>query len=452
LISPERLVEDALLNEADIAAPPDFPARQVDYEAAKAWKMELLDCSSVRFFQRGSAHPLRAAYEAFCAQNAAWLDDFALYMALKMAHGQRAWVEWPTAYAQRQPQALSQARRELATQIARHKFAQFAFFRQWARTRSEAARRGIRVIGDLAIFVAHDSADVWSHPELFSLDINGNPTVVAGVPPDYFSATGQRWGNPLYRWETQRATGYAWWIERVRQALRVYDIIRLDHFRGFESYWEIPSSAPDATQGAWKPGPGADLFHAIRAVLGDVPFIAEDLGDITPKVRALQHSLRLPGMRVLQFAFGSSADSHDLPHNYTANSVVYTGTHDNDTTRGWFATREGGERAYALAYLGCAPEDVTWAMIRTAYSSVARTAIVPLQDVLDLGSEARLNTPSRLEGAWVWRYAEGDLTSAHAERLRTLGQRYGRSPTYTYERDSQPQPQIPTQYPAAAYA
>lgn len=452
LISPERLVEDALLDEGDIATSPDFPARQVDYEATNAWKSRLLDCASARFAQRASAHPLRAAYEVFCAQNAAWLDDFALFMALKVAHGLRAWVEWPAAYAQRQPLALAQARRELRAEIERHKFAQFVFFRQWGRARADAARRGVRVIGDLAIFVAHDSADVWSHPELFSLDAHGQPTVVAGVPPDYFSATGQRWGNPLYRWETLRATGYAWWIARVRQALRVYDIIRLDHFRGFESYWEIPGWAPDATQGSWKPGPGVDLFHAIRAALGDVPFIAEDLGVITPEVRALQRSLGFPGMRVLQFAFGSNASSHDLPHNYTANSVVYTGTHDNDTTRGWFATREGDERAYALAYLGCAPEDVTWAMIRAAYASVARTAIVPLQDILDLGSEARLNTPSRLEGNWAWRYAEGDLTAAHAERLRTLAQRYGRAPTPAYEPDPQPQPQLPAQYLTPIYA
>jgi 4-alpha-glucanotransferase len=427
LISPERLVEDGLLDADDIAAPPDFPARRVDYCAVTAWKMELLGRASARFACL-SDHPLRGAYDAFRAQSANWLDDFTLFMALKERHGLRAWVEWPRQYAQRDPEALAEARCDLADQIALHQFAQFAFFRQWARAREEAARRGVRVIGDLAIFVAHDSADVWSHPELFALDDEGQPLVVAGVPPDYFSVTGQRWGNPLYRWETLRESGYAWWVERVRQALRVYDIIRLDHFRGFEAYWEIPSGAPNAVQGAWRPGPGADLFRAIREALGEVPFIAEDLGVITPEVRALRREMGFPGMRVLQFAFGATARSHDLPHNYTPNAVVYTGTHDNDTTRGWFATRAGRERAYALAYLDCEPERVTWAMIRAACASVARMAVVPLQDVLDLGSEARLNTPSLLDGNWAWRYAEGDLTAAHAWRLRKLAKLYGRLP------------------------
>lgn len=306
------------------------------------------------------------------------------------------------------------------------RFAQFIFFRQWARTRAEAERRGLRIIGDLAIFVAHDSADVWARREDFSLDEAGQPVVVAGVPPDYFSKTGQRWGNPLYRWDALAAGGYRWWIERVRQALKVYDIIRLDHFRGFESYWEIPGDAPDARKGAWKPGPGVDLFTAIRAELGEVPFIAEDLGVITPAVRALQRGLSLPGMRVLQFAFSGTARGHDLPHNYTPNTAVYTGTHDNDTTRGWFATRKGHERAYALAYLNCEPQDVTWAMIRAAYASVARMAIIPLQDALDLGSEARMNFPSRPDGNWEWRYAESDLTDALAQRLRALAECYGR--------------------------
>jgi 4-alpha-glucanotransferase len=425
LISPERLIADGLLTADEIASPPDFPARRVDYGAATPWKMELLATACARFMERPD-HPLHAAYDEFCAQNAGWLDDFALFMALKGAHELRAWVEWPSKYAQRQPQALAEARSTLAGEIALHRFAQFIFFRQWARAREEAARRGVRIIGDLAIFVAHDSADVWSHREDYFLDDAGRPTVVAGVPPDYFSKTGQRWGNPIYRWGALKSGGYQWWIARVRQALKVYDIIRLDHFRGFESYWEIPGDAPDAVQGAWKPGPGADLFMAIREALGDVPFIAEDLGVITPEVRALQRGLGFPGMRVLQFGFSGGPRNHDLPHNYTSSAVVYTGTHDNDTTRGWFTTRTGHERSYALEYLNCEPELVTWAMIRAAYASVARMALLPLQDVLDLGTEARMNLPSQLEGAWEWRYADGDLTFSHAQRLRKLSELYGR--------------------------
>jgi 4-alpha-glucanotransferase len=425
LISPERLVEDGLLTAADIAQAPAFPEGRVDYSSAGEWKMRLLADACGRFMEQPH-HPLRGAYDEFWTQSAGWLDDFTLFMALKEAHEQRSWVEWPRCYAQREPQALAEARRELADPIALHRFAQFIFFRQWARTREEAARRGVRIIGDLAIFVAHDSADVWAHPEDYFLDEDGQPTVVAGVPPDYFSMTGQRWGNPLYRWDALRERGYRWWIDRVRQALRVYDIIRLDHFRGFESYWEIPGDAPDAVQGAWKPGPGADLFQAIREDLGEAPFIAEDLGVITPEVRALQGALGFPGMRVLQFAFSGAAGNHDLPHNYTPSAVGYTGTHDNDTTRGWFATREGHERAYALEYLDCQPEDVAPAMIRAAYASVARMAIIPLQDVLDLGSEARMNYPSQPDGNWEWRYAEGDLTPAHAQRLRKLAELYGR--------------------------
>ena len=425
LISPQRLIEHDLLTRADLASAPDFPTRRVDYGPVAEWTMALLGKARARFDDQPD-HPLQAAYDEFCAENAGWLDDFALFMALKGAHGQRAWVEWPKRYAQRQPQALAEARRTLADEIALQRFAQFIFFRQWAFARAEAAQRGVRIIGDLAIFVAHDSADVWSHRDDYSMDESGRPSVVAGVPPDYFSDTGQRWGNPLYRWDAMAADGYQWWIARVRQALKVYDIIRLDHFRGFESYWEIPGDAPNAVQGAWKPGPGADLFTTIRAALGEVPFIAEDLGVITPPVRTLQRELGFPGMRVLQFGFSGGPRNHDLPHNYTSHAVVYTGTHDNDTTRGWFAAREGHEREYALQYLGCAPEDITWAMIRAAYASVARLALVPLQDVLDIGSEGRMNFPSQPDGNWEWRFAEGDLTFTHAQRLRTLAETYGR--------------------------
>jgi len=425
LISPERLVADHLLPHAALAEAPAFPTDHVDYGAVVPWKMELLRRASERHHARKHS-ALHEAYDRFRDENAAWLPELALFMALKDAHGQRAWVEWPEPYAQRDPEALAEARRTLASEIEAHTFAQFLFFHQWDMLRELAHARGLQIIGDLAIFVSHDSADVWSHPEFFTLDERGQPTAVAGVPPDYFSATGQRWGNPLYRWDVLSETGYRWWVERVRQALRVYDIIRLDHFRGFEAYWEVPAYEPTAAHGAWRPGPREALFMAIREELGDVPFIAEDLGVITPEVRALQEGLGLPGMRVLQFAFSAGADNHDLPHNYIPDCVVYTGTHDNDTTRGWFTTREGAERDYALNYLQCAPEAVSAAMIRLAYASVAQMALVPMQDVLDCGSEARMNFPSRPDGNWEWRFSDDDLSHDRAHWLRHLTTLYGR--------------------------
>ena len=425
LISPDRLLEDSLLTEADLMPVPVFPDRYVDYGAVVPWKMGLLRASFARFTAHANTE-LRDECETFCAEQRDWLDDFALFMALKATHDQRAWVEWPERYARRDPQALTEARRGLASEIAFQRYAQFLFFRQWRVARHEARARNIRIVGDLAIFVAHDSADVWAHPDLFYLDAHGQPTSVAGVPPDYFSPTGQRWGNPLYRWNRLAATNYAWWVARVRSALELEDIIRLDHFRGFHAYWKVPAASPDAAQGRWAAGPGADLFRAIRAELGDAPFIAEDLGVITPGVRALQRELGFPGMRVLQFAFGDDAGHRDLPHNYTRNTVVYTGTHDNDTTRGWFESRHGAERRHVLDYLHCQPERVVDAMIRAAQASVATMALIPMQDVLHLGSEARMNFPSRPDGNWGWRFTANDLrpeTSAHLKALATL---YGR--------------------------
>jgi len=425
LISPDRLAEDHLLPREVFTRTPDFPGERVDFGSVVAWKLELLRQAQAHF---DAAHPLRPAYDRFRQENAAWLDDFALFMALKEAHEQRAWVEWPAPYALRAPEALAEARRTLAQQIETHAFAQFLFFRQWKALREAAHARGIQIIGDLAIFVAHDSADVWAHPEYFDLDDAGQPHSVAGVPPDYFSATGQRWGNPLYRWDTLSDCGYGWWVERVRQALRIYDIIRLDHFRGFEAYWAVAASEPTAERGEWQPGPGIALFNAIREELGEAPFIAEDLGVITPEVRALQAALGLPGMRVLQFAFTSGAENHDLPHNYTPDALVYTGTHDNDTTRGWFNASEGVERDFALAYLHCAPAQVVRELIRLAYASVARVALTPMQDVLALGSEARMNFPSRAEGNWEWRFTAADLTDTRATWLKELATVYGRWP------------------------
>ncbi|HKS70884.1 MAG TPA: 4-alpha-glucanotransferase, partial [Ktedonobacterales bacterium] len=352
---------------------------------------------------------------------------YALFAALKDAHDGAAWTRWPEPLRERDESALAAARERLAEDVRFHEFSQFLFFRQWQAVRTAAHERGIRIIGDLPIFVAHDSADAWAHRELFQLDARGEPLVVAGVPPDYYSPTGQRWGNPLYHWDALKQSGYAWWIERVRAALELVDIIRLDHFRGFHAYWEIPGQDETAERGRWVPGPGAALFEAIRAGgFGDVPLIAEDLGQLTLGVHRLRQRLGLPGMRVLQFAFGGNAKSAHLPHNYTRDTVVYTGTHDNDTTRGWFTAASEHERAYALRYLDTDAERITRAMVRAAYASVAALAIVPLQDVLDLGSAARMNFPSRPDGNWEWRVEEGQLTSAVAKWLAQLAMTYGR--------------------------
>ncbi|MBF6589455.1 MAG: 4-alpha-glucanotransferase [Ktedonobacterales bacterium] len=428
LISPEWLLNEGWLRPADLAPLPPFPAKRVDYEQVVPWKMRLLRASFERFRATASP-PFMEAFAAFREEHRAWLENYALFRALKSTHGDVAWTHWPEPYARRHPAALAAARQALADEVAFHQYTQFLFYRQWARVRQAAHQRGIRILGDLAIFVAHDSADVWAHPTFFALEPNGQPAVVAGVPPDYFSATGQRWGNPLYRWDTLARTGYDWWIERVRQARALVDIIRLDHFRGFEAYWEIPGSATTAERGRWVKGPGAALFSAIRDALGAVPMIAEDLGVITPEVRALQHEVGFPGMRVLQFAFGSDATSRDLPHNYARASVVYTGTHDNDTTRGWFDACSPEVQEHVLGYLHTTPKQVVWAMIRAALASVARLSVVPLQDVLQLGSEARMNTPARLSGNWAWRYTEAQLAPTTAERLAEVTTLYGRART-----------------------
>ncbi|HEX6122232.1 MAG TPA: 4-alpha-glucanotransferase [Ktedonobacterales bacterium] len=426
LISPELLVADGLLRTRELADAPTFPTRRVAYRRVGPWKEALLRRSFARL-GKPPARELCQRFAAFRAEQRDWLEDYALFLALKAAHGGAAWVEWPAPLRQRAPAALAEAHRTLADEVAFHAYTQFLFFRQWEALRQAAHARGIRIIGDLAIFVAHDSSDVWAHPDLFALTPDGRPTVVAGVPPDYFSRTGQRWGNPLYRWDVLASKGYAWWIERVRQARTLVDIIRLDHFRGFEAYWEIPASEPTAEHGRWVPGPGTALFRAIEAALGAVPFIAEDLGLITPEVRALQRALGFPGMRVLQFAFGAGAGNEHLPHNYERGCLVYTGTHDNNTTRGWFAAAGAEERAHALAYLGTTPKQVVWEMMRAALASIADLAIIPLQDLLELSHAARMNTPAKSGGNWAWRCTSSQLAPPIAERLAALTTLYGRA-------------------------
>ena len=426
LVSPERLVEDGLLPPDALQDAP-LGGTRVDLAAAARWKSGLLREAWVRF-RRGAPGALRDALRDFAADPAhSWLPDWELYAALRDAHRGHPWVEWPEPLARREPEALEQARRELLTETGYHRFVQFVFFSQWRRVRAAARARGIGILGDLPIYVAHDSADVWAHPELFDLDERGGPRHVAGVPPDYFSPTGQRWGNPLYRWDRMAADGYRWWIERVRANLELADWVRLDHFRGLAAYWAVPEAEPSAMRGRWLPGPGMALLEALRGALGDLPIVAEDLGVITPDVETLRDRARLPGMRVLQFAF-SGEDSLHLPHRHVPRAVVYTGTHDNDTTVGWFVGASPEERERVLDYVGGDGVEPHWDLIRAASTSVAGWAVVPLQDVFGLASEARMNTPGQAAGNWSWRARAGQLREEEASRLRRLAEVSGRLP------------------------
>ena len=425
LIAPDLLAEQGWLRPDELDALPAFPAARVDYGHVLPIKMALLRHAHERF--RASAAPAqRADLDAFLAANRAWLDDYALFMALKHAYRSVAWTDWEPDLVARRPPALAAARAARAADVQLHEFLQWTFFTQWAALRDYARERGLSVLGDVPIFVAHDSADVWAHPDLFALDAHGMPTVVAGVPPDYFSRTGQRWGNPLYRWEALTNSGYSWWIDRVRAALRTADVLRLDHFRGFYAYWEVPATSPTAAQGRWVRAPGAELFSAVFGALGNVPLIAEDLGKITPPVRRLRESLGLPGMKVLQFAFGSDAHNPYLPHHYTHDVAVYTGTHDNDTTVGWFDTRGPRERDFILRYVNGDGHEIQWDLIRLALASVADTAIIPLQDALGLGNEARMNMPGTSGGNWAWRCTDEQLSAETSARLADLTATYGR--------------------------
>jgi len=421
LISPQRLLQEDLLEPEDVAEVPAFPSDHVDFEHAAAYKFALLRKSFQRFDEN-------ADLDAFvnAPEQREWLDDYALYMALKERAGGGPWWDWDRALVDWEPDAIARAREELADEIRFWHYLQWLFFRQWGIVREAAHARGIRILGDVPIYVAGDSADVWGNRELFQLGPDGQPTVVAGVPPDYFSTTGQRWGNPLYRWELMRETGFRWWVARVKTNLRFADVIRLDHFRGFAAYWEIPASESTAVLGRWMPGPGVALFEAIRNALGELPLIAEDLGFITEDVHELRRAIGVPGMKILQFGFGQD-DSPHLPHRYEPQMVTYTGTHDNDTAQGWFQQADEDAQERALAYLGCANgSGVAWGLIRAAYTSVASIAIVPAQDVLALGSEARMNTPGKEVDNWSWRLQPGALTHEHSERLRQLGVVTGR--------------------------
>ena len=418
LISLDRLVDEGLLPRGAVADPPRFAHGRTDYAAARAWREEKLRTAFDAFEKRSSDHP---SYDVFCSSNAAWLEDFALYSAIKRTRRERPWTEWEPELRARDPQALDRARQALRREIDQQRFEQFLFARHWLSLKGHCATLGVALIGDLPIFVAHDSADVWAHRDLFFLDEQGQPTVIAGVPPDYFSATGQRWGNPLYRWNDATLR---WWLSRFAALLSMFDVLRLDHFIGFTRYWEIAASEPTAMNGRWVPGPGAKLFEK----LGDAPLIAEDLGAVTPEVTALRDKFGFPGIKLLQFAFGTDPQAPTfLPYNYDRNSVAFTGTHDNDTTRGWFEKLDEKERRTALDYLGTSVRsEIHWDMVRAVWSSVANVAIAPIQDLLGLGTEARMNLPGTSQGNWEWRLTE--LPGAQVQtRLKELTQIYGRS-------------------------
>ncbi len=402
LISPTLLLEDNLLSFQDLEARPIFKEESIDYGATIQWKLYILSKAFQNFIKNKSSR-LTKDFENFKQKEADWLLDFALFMSIKDEFGGNSWETWPIEYRARDQKTISEFTRTNQERIELYSFFQFLFFRQWNALKDYANQNGIEIIGDIPIFVSFDSSDSWSHPELFYFDKDLKATVVAGVPPDYFSKTGQLWGNPLYRWDIHKASHYEWWIKRIRSTLKLFDIIRLDHFRGFVDYWEIPAGLPTAEIGRWLPGPGADFFNVLRKELGNLPIIAEDLGEINPQVYLLRDQFDLPGMKILQFAFGGDPDDPFLPHNYPVNCIAYTGTHDNDTVVGWYENAPQEERDFYRRYLSRDGKNVSWDLIRAVWSSVAATAIAPLQDLLSLDSNARMNFPGKASGNWTWR-------------------------------------------------
>lgn len=437
LVGLDKLVDEGWLSLGDLECGARFARETIEFDLVIPFREYCLE-KAFRAFRLSASSAQLAEYDAFRHEQSWWLDDYALFAALKRANAGQPWSHWGSALVARQPVAMQEHSAALAAKIDYEAFVQFQFHSQWRSLQAYAHSRGIRLMGDIPIFVAHDSADVWAHQNQFYLNESGDPTVVAGVPPDYFSQTGQRWGNPLYRWDVMHSDEYAWWQKRFRHALGQFDLVRLDHFRGFEACWEVPATSPTAAAGRWSQGPGAKFFYKIREVLGELPLVAEDLGVITPAVEALRDEFGFPGMRILQFAFGSDPKTRDYrPHNYPRHCVVYTGTHDNDTTVGWFRSQAGTgttrsaaqieeERRFVLAYLGSDGSHIHWDMIRLALASVAATAIIPLQDVLGLGNEARLNLPGTSSGNWGWRFLEESLGRAEADRLAELTVLYDR--------------------------
>ena len=428
LINLETLHGAGLLSEADLALTLSFDESAVDYEAVKSFKMTRLR-SAAKNFKHVADKETTAEFQRFCTKNDDWLEDYCLFMSLKEANDGASWTQWENGLVHRHPTALAQAKVDLAEEIHFQTFIQFEFYRQWLAIKEYANARGIQIVGDMPIYVAHDSADVWARPENFRLDEHTlNPTVVAGVPPDYFSETGQLWGNPIYNWEAIEANGFAWWLQRIQCLLSQVDIIRIDHFRAFAAYWEVPADHDTAMNGQWIDAPGTAFFETVARKLGKLPFLAEDLGLIDQPVEELRDRFDFPGMKILQFAFGGDQTNPYLPFNVSPNFVIYTGTHDNDTTLGWFSQASAYEKQRLTDYVGALnPTNVHWAMIRLAMASRANQAVTPLQDLMGLGGDARMNTPGVGEGNWTWRYSESMLTPVICERLKQMSELYGRS-------------------------
>lgn len=426
-ISLERLVDDGWLNRSDLAHTPKSTGK-VDFRAVHEWKLPLLRKAAATFLA-GRSNTDKALFKQFCRAQRSWLEDFVLFQSFREQNQGASWNQWPQGLAHRHTDEIAKAHQEHAQELDIQRSLQFAFFMQWDALHEHAKTHGIRILGDIAIFLNYDSADVWSNPTLYKLDAELQPTVIAGVPPDSFSKTGQRWGNPVYRWDVMRERGYDWWIERMRWNFMLFDWLRLDHFRGFDQYWEIPAQDDTAINGTWVDGPRDDLFQALRSALGERPMIAEDLGTINDSVRALLDRLQLPGMKVLQFAFGESGGSNPyLPHNHSQRSVVYTGTHDNDTTAGWWKTLDPPAQERVKKYLAVKTgSDVPTAMIRAAMTSVGNIVIIPMQDVLELGSEARMNTPSHTDGNWGWRMLNTSVETDITQNLSELAAFTGRN-------------------------
>lgn len=428
LISPAKLFEDGLLTNKDLENRPDFPSNHVDYGTMIPWKVTMLKKAYQRHKKTGL---LSKEFSDYQEKNQTWLEDFALFMAMKQAHGLKPWVEWPEALRDRQPQAITAFKdTNRAGIIEQHAFDQFLFSRQWTAIKAYANQRNIKIIGDVPIYVAHDSADVWKNPELFQLDSQGQPIVVAGVPPDYFSPTGQLWGNPIYKWDLHAKSEFSWWKKRMEMVLKQVDIIRLDHFRGFAGYWEVPGSEMTAVNGRWMPGPGMPIFNALQDHLGELPIIAEDLGYITPDVVALRDHFHFPGMKIFQFGFEGGNDDPFMPHNYQENCVAYTGTHDNDTSAGWYTKASSDHQNFARSYLSLDenPTDLefTQAMIKRLWQSIAVFTIAPMQDFLGLGTQARMNYPGTTSGNWQWRMEDKMLSDDLLDWLQQVNQQYHR--------------------------
>jgi len=427
IISPELLVQDGLLNKSDVKSPPDFPLERVDYRAAGAYKKKLFN----RAYERFKGKRPQYEYKRFCSENSNWLEDFALFVALKSHFDGMVWSEWPQEVRDRHPEALQSAKTELHEKAEMERFLQYIFFNQWSILRNYCNQKSIQIIGDIPIYVKHDSVDVWTHPEIFKLDNEKRPYAVAGVPPDYFSETGQLWGNPVYRWEVLKEKEYSWWVQRMEQNLRLCDVVRIDHFRGLVAYWEVPATEKTAIKGKWIEAPAMEFLNHLTRKFPFLPIIAEDLGVITPDVREIMRNFELPGMKVLLFAFGEDLPTNPyIPHNHVKNCVAYTGTHDNSTIRGWFEreiTPEDKKRL--LRYLGrdVPLDELHWELIRLLMMSVANTVIFPMQDILGLGEEARMNRPATLEGNWEWRLLPDLLTPDLASRLLEMTEMYGRA-------------------------